>query len=108
MDKHFKREVKKAKGLFYKKMVSDLKDKDTGQWYKAVKRMTSYENKQEDITVERINHLSDKEQCELIADEFSEIPSPLSTEKTLYLQFFFTNVTFPNFNLPRFGNNFPH
>ena len=59
-------------------MVSDLKDKDTGQWYKAVKRMTSYENKQEDITVERINHLSDKDQCELIADEFSEIPSQYS------------------------------
>ena len=78
MDKHFKREVKKAKGQFYKKMVSDLKDKDTGQWYKAVKRMTSYENKQEDIAVERINHLSDKEQCELIADEFSEIPSQYS------------------------------
>ena len=83
MDKQFKKEVKVAKSNFYKKMVSDLKDKDTGQWYKAVKRMTSYESKPEQIIVDNINHLSDREQCELIADEFAEVPNqynPLNKE----------------------------
>ena len=45
--KQFKKEVKRAKADFYKKMVKDLKNKDPNKWYSAVKRMTSYENKSE-------------------------------------------------------------
>ena len=56
-------------------MVADLKTKNPGQWYSAVKRMTNYENKPEKLLVDEISNLSDKEQCELIADDFSEIPN---------------------------------
>ena len=83
LDKQFKKEVKTAKSSFYSKMVADLKDKDPSKWYKAVKRMNSYENKGEELIVDNISHLSDQEQCELIADEFAKIPneySPLHTE----------------------------
>ena len=45
--------------------------------------MTSCESKPEQIIVDNINHLSDREQCELIADEFAEVPNqynPLNKE----------------------------
>ena len=90
INKEFKLGVKKAKKDFYKKMVEDLKIKNPSQWYSAVKRMTSYENKAEQIQVEEISHLSDQAQCELIADEFSEVPnlySPLHTEDILFPSF---------------------
>ena len=83
LDKQFKKDIKAAKSGFYSKMVADLKEKDPSKWYKAVKRMTSYENKDEELKVDSISHLSDQEQCELIADEFAKIPneySPLHKE----------------------------
>ena len=45
--------------------------------------MASYDVKTEHLVVDEISHLSDQEQCELIADDFSEIPntySPLHKE----------------------------
>ena len=83
LDKQFRKEIKAAKVNFYKKMVSDLKTKNPGQWYSAVKRMTNYEKNPEHLVVDTISHLSAQEQCELIADDFSEIPnsySPLHKE----------------------------
>ena len=47
LDKQFKIEMKVAKANFYTKMVADLKEKDPSKWYKAVKKITSYENKGE-------------------------------------------------------------
>ena len=70
LDKLFKKELKAGKKHFYKKMVSDLKEKNPKQWYSAVKRMAAYDNKPEKLIVEEINHLTDQEQCELIADDF--------------------------------------
>ena len=64
-------------------MVADLKEKDPNKWYSAVKRMTSYENKSEKLIVDEINHLTDQEQCDIIANDFTEIPnqySPLHKE----------------------------
>ena len=83
LNEEFKKEIKFAKSNFYKKMVNDLKDKNPNQWYSAVKRMAAYESKPEKIIVDEVSHLSDQEQCERIADEFSEVPnlfSPLHTE----------------------------
>ena len=39
---------------------------------------TSYENKSEKLLVDQINHLTDQEQCDLIADEFTKIPNQYS------------------------------
>jgi hypothetical protein len=75
LDKKYKTEVKSAKADFYKKMVADLKLKKPGQWYSAVKRMTSYENKSQQLIVNEISHLSDQDQCDLIASEFAKVPN---------------------------------
>ena len=48
----FENGIRSAKSNFYRKMVHDLKDKDPGQWYKAVKRMTSAENHNEQLKVD--------------------------------------------------------
>jgi hypothetical protein len=45
--------------------------------------MASCENKSEQLLVDEINHLSYKAQCELIADEFANVPynyPPLHTQ----------------------------
>ena len=79
-------------------MVSDLKQKNPNKWYSAVKRMAAYENKSEETIVEDINHLSNQQQCELIADEFSEVPN-------LYRPLHKSDITFPYFHsndIPQF------
>ena len=58
LNKDFKKEIKSAKTNFYRKMVQDLKEKDPGQWYKAVKRMTSSENHNEPLQVDKKSHLT--------------------------------------------------
>ena len=60
LDKQFRKEIKAAKVNFYRKMVADLKTKNPGQWYSAVKRMRNYENKPEQLFVDEISNLSDK------------------------------------------------
>ena len=74
INKKFKREVKIAKKNFYKKFIENLKFKDPAKWYSSLKRLASYEvHKREDLIVSDINHLSEKEQVELIADSFAKI-----------------------------------
>ena len=93
LDKQFKKEMKGAKSNFYTKMVSDLKVKNPSQWYSAVKRMTAYENKADQLFVDEISHLSDQEQCERIADDFSEIPN---TYRPLHKE---------DIHIPKFSNS---
>ena len=73
MDKNFKNEVKNAKSDFYKKSVADLKRKNPGQWYSWLKRVSSYDQRENQVNIEDINHLPDQEQAEIIADKFSSI-----------------------------------
>ena len=54
-------------------MVQDLKDKDPGQWYKAVKRRTLSDGHSEEIKVDQITHPKDQQQCDVIADELKTI-----------------------------------
>ena len=75
LDKVFKSEVKKAKRNFYAKSITDLKQKNPGQWYSALKRMTAGDQLTEEVIVEEINHLDNQEQAESIADSFSAIPN---------------------------------
>ena len=79
-------------------MVADLKEKDPNKWYSAVKRMTSYDNKSEELTVDEMSHLTDQEQCDIIADEFTHIPnqfSPLHKEDIVI-------PPFKNSDIPQF------
>ena len=64
----------KARTSYYTNIVSDLKTSNPGQWYSKLKRMSNYEQtKTEQIRVEEISHLSDKEQAEVIEENFSKI-----------------------------------
>ena len=83
MNKLFKKEVKRAKAQFYKNTIADLKQKNPGQWYSCLKRITSHDQMNQQINIEEISHLPDQEQAEIIADKFSSIPNlyqPLKTE----------------------------
>ena len=75
LNKLFKQEVKIAKKQFYIDTIADLKTKAPGQWYSALKRITSSDQQSEQINVEEIRHLSDQDQAEQIADTFCSIPN---------------------------------
>ena len=83
MNKLFKNEVKVAKATFYKKTVADLKQKNPGQWYSCLKRITSNDQMSQQVNIDEISHLPDQEQAEIIAAKFSSIQNeyqPLKTE----------------------------
>ena len=66
--------LKSAKANFYQKGVAYLKQRNPGEWYKCQNKITSFDQyKSEQLMVQEINHLSDQEQAEAIADHFSKI-----------------------------------
>ena len=73
LDKLFKKELKSAKAQFYKKTIADLKLKNPGQWYSALKRITSNDQISQQVNIDEISHLPDQEQAEIIANKFSSI-----------------------------------
>ena len=74
LNNKFLEACKKAKKDYYTNIVEDLKESKPGQWYSKLKRMSSYnEQKSEEVSVEEINHLSNQQQSEKIADSFSRI-----------------------------------
>ena len=75
LNKLFKQEMKTAKAQFYKNTIADLKTKSPGQWYSALKRITSSDQQNEQLNIEEISHLPDQEQAEIIAEKFSFIPN---------------------------------
>ena len=44
-NKSFEKQVKCAKEMFYKDMISDLQKKNPSQWYSSLKRITGYDQK---------------------------------------------------------------
>ena len=74
MDKQFRKLVKCAKADFYKKTVADLKSRKPGEWYSCLKKITSFDQlKSQQPSVQEINHLTDQEQVEIIAEKFAKI-----------------------------------
>ena len=74
LEKMFQKELKMAKSNFYKNTVAELKLKKPGQWYSCLKKITSYDQqKNEQLIVDEISHLSDSEQAEIIADKFVSV-----------------------------------
>ena len=47
-----------------------------------MKKITSYDQHGEKLNIEEIKHLDDKEQAEVIADKFTEIPNEYEALKT--------------------------
>ena len=84
MNKRFKKEVKSAKANFCKDQVADHKQKKPGQWYTCLKRISSFDQmKNDQVSVDELNHLPDQQQAEKIAEKFASIQNlydPLKTE----------------------------
>ena len=84
LNKAFKKEMKSAKANFYKNKVEELKLAKPGQWYQCLKKITSHDQqKNQQVNVDQISHLSDQEQAETIADAFCSIQNeydPLQSE----------------------------
>ena len=82
LNKLFEMKCYQAKTTFYENIVMDLKNSAPGQWYSKLKRMSSYDQlKSEEVEVEEIAHLSNQQQSELIADNFSLISNQYSPLK---------------------------
>ena len=75
LNKEFKGSVQLAKKN-YKKIISELTNKNTSKWYSTMKKVTSQDQHQNDkIFVQEINHLTDQDQAEKLAKRFSKIPN---------------------------------
>ena len=56
-------------------MMGDVMSKNTSQWYSCLKRMSSYDQeKYGQIILPDINHLSEEDQAQRLAEHFSKIP----------------------------------
>ena len=65
---------KKAKENYYQKTINNLKEANISQWYRNIKRISSSNHLMErEVEVEQIKGHPIDQQCELIADKFSEI-----------------------------------
>ena len=82
LDSDFKREVKIQKQDFYKNMIADLKSKKPSQWYSALKRISGLDEKSLEVKISEINHFDDKEQAEILADYFAQIPNEYEALKS--------------------------
>ena len=83
LNEQFEIKCRLAKSSYYCNIVKDLKSSAPGQWYSKLKRMSSHDQtKSEEVQVEEISHLSNQDQAEAIADNFSKISNeyqPLTT-----------------------------
>ena len=62
---------------------SDVKEKSSGQWYSCLKRITSHDQRGDQINIDEISHLPYQEQAELITEKFSSIPNEYQPLKTV-------------------------
>jgi hypothetical protein len=72
LEDKYQKNLDKTKRSFFKKKVEDLKTKNKGQWFTELKKLSKYDEKKENVIVEEINELTDKQQAEKIADKFSQ------------------------------------
>ena len=74
LQKLFEKKLIEEKVKFKRKMIDDVLEARSGQWYAKLKRMTNFDQAKFDVLqVDEINHPSDQEQAEAIADSFSAI-----------------------------------
>ena len=72
MQKQYKSKVRASKRLYYKKSIH-LKESNPGQWYRQIKLLTKYDEKEDKLKVESLKHLGDDAQAEAIAEKFASI-----------------------------------
>ena len=96
LEKRFQAKIKLSKKLFYSRMVEDLIEKDQNQWYSQLKRLTN-QGKSEEIVVDEINHLTDPQQAETIANHISSMSQEYDHLKNEDITIpYFTKSTIPH------------
>ena len=74
---------------FKRRMIDNVKASNKSQWYSKLKWISNYDqHKKESISVDEINHLTDEQQAEAIAESLSAISneySPLRAEDIHFL-----------------------
>ena len=74
MDEAYEIELSKAKKSFYDRKIKHLRNAKPKEWYRELKKLTSFDQQVSDeVIVEAIKDLPNKEQAELIADKFAEV-----------------------------------
>ena len=62
------------KESYYTNIVEDLKTSNPGQWYSKLKRMSTIDQtKDDEVIVQQIKNETNKQQAEIIADQFASI-----------------------------------
>ena len=96
----YKKKLRDAKKKFKQRMIDNVKDSNKSQWYSKLKWISNYDQqKKELINVEEINHLSDIQQAEAIADSLSSISHLYEALRTEDIQFQpIPKLTYPQFS----------
>ena len=82
-------------------MISDLKSKKPSQWYSAMKKISGLDEKSLEVKISEISHLDDKEQAEILADYFSQIPNEYEALKSSDIDI----PVVPDSEIPQFKPN---
>ena len=95
----YQSKLKKSKKKFKKRVIDDIKNSNKSQWYSKLKWISSYDQqKKEDVFVDEINHLTNREQGEAIADSLSAVSNEYSKLRTEDIDFEpFTQDDIPQF-----------
>ena len=93
--------MSKAKKNLIRTIVDDIKTSNTSQWYSKLKWISSYDQQKfEPVVVDEINHLSNEEQAEAIADSLSAISNEYSPLRLEDIDFpIIPEDSFPQFSL---------
>ena len=74
LDTEFKEKFSSEKEIYYKNIVTDLKETNPGKWYSKIKRMSGQEkDREQKILVEELSGYSDQEQAEKIAEHYVKV-----------------------------------
>ena len=92
----FEAKCNQAKTNYYNNIVMDLKNSAPGQWYSKLKRMSNHDQiKSEEVQVEEISHLTNQEQADIIADNFSRISNDYKPLESSDIDLESSNVNTP-------------
>ena len=83
MNEAYEFQLDLAKKNFYKKKIKNLSKIKPSNWYRELKKLTSFDQmKAEEVVVEAIKDLPNNEQAELIADKIASVSQEYDSLKT--------------------------
>ena len=102
LQKEYNSKCSSAKKKFFVSMIRKVREANPGQWYSLLKRISKYDQeKTEQLQIEEINHMTDEEQVEAIAEHFN-------TTSRMYEEVKTEDINTPEINpesIPQFSVN---